>query len=161
MRLRFDSVIKTLEITHDEVLSFIFAESDDLAWVGVDCWVQEEVEEKLLNLEIDISKEYAIINVNKYKRSIMNQEMTIRQEMTTQDFADMHGLSQPVASSVFKFLRQLGVITETDKKRRKNNKVQGRGSTLFIVPEEVNLTLITTVDATTEVTTEVATEVEA
>jgi hypothetical protein len=155
MKLQFNSVEMTLRNMDDGVLSYIVDNTDLRVWAVVDCWVQEEVERKIPQISVDIFQDDAIINVNKNKREIMNQEMT------TQDFADMHGLSQPVASSVFKFLRQLGVITETDKKRRKNEKVQGRGSTLFIVPEEVTLTLITSVDATMEVTTEVTTEVEA
>jgi hypothetical protein len=75
-------------------------------------------------------------------------------EMTVGDFADMHEISQPIANAVIAFLVSQGIVTKTDKTRRKNGSTQGRASALFLVPETATMSLIKTTEVVTSETTD-------
>ena len=67
-----------------------------------------------------------------------------KQELTVKEFAEMHGLTQPVANSVITFLRETGIVEKAG--TRKTGK-KGRASVLYNVPESANVVLLKEVEA--------------
>ena len=61
-------------------------------------------------------------------------------EITISEFAQMHGLSQPIANGAVKFLEKIGAIEKTGERRSRK---QGRASAVYTVPQTTNVTLLT------------------